>query len=1215
MDPVLKACLQPLMRRHRWCRFWIRLTWVWFGAAGIGVGLWMALRWTGWAPQGVWPALSLAGALVLTLLHFRRRWQPDLRGIARDLERRHPEFQGRLLTAVEQEPRADGEFNYLQDRLVTEVLRSGQVGNWVKAVPRARLLLAPALNATALLLFAGMIWVLSTTEPPVVRKVVTRLISGVEITPGDTELEKGQSLVVMAEYGGSVPTQAALVITPATGLEQRIPMVRSLSQRMFGVTVPGVSGDLSYRIESDEHRSRDFRVKVFELPRLEKADVDLVYPEYTGRAPRRVEDTRRVSAVEGTKLTVSLVLNKSVTSARLVPREGETVELEPDSASPAARLTDYALQVGGTYALVLTDAEGRTNRVPPQFVFDVLENRLPELRFARPKGDVSPSALEEVHFEASVFDDFGVLAYGLGWERIGGEPQWLRLGEQVPGGEKRTFTHLLALEGAGVEPDDLMVWYLWAEDLGPDGQPRRHTSDLYFAEIRPFEQVFREGESSAGQSEQASEQAGQQGQQSPSQQLAELQKEIINATWNVRRDHRRVTQDYTEAVQVIADSQAAALAQAGTAQGEAGDPRATALWTRVTEAMDEAVSRLEAGLESVDGLAAALSSEQSAYQALLQLRERESQVSRRQGQQSSQRGSQGQQAMQRQLDQLELTQSENRYETERQALDSGGEEQQAQLQVLSRLKELAQRQQDLNERLQELQTALQAAENEAERERIRRELKRLQDEEQQMLADLDELMQRMERQTNQANLAEQRQQMEQTREAMQRVAEATQQGQVSQALAEGTRAQRQMESMRDSLRQETSSAFAEDLQRMRSEARELVRRQEDIQEEIDSLQNPDRKVLSDSEVRDELYDQLSEQQGRVQDLVKASTRVSADAEVAEPLVARELYDALREYAQDEASHTDALREELIDRGMMTVEILRSLQAVENQDAGQSLELTEEMLRAGYLPLADQTEARAREGIGVLSRGVERAAERVLGDDTEALRRAREQLASASAELEREMAQARQAETSESEGGGAQREGGDETRDGASGSASLPEGQDLGSAEEQGPEQRENASARAGQGGGRDEEADREGRGRAADELNLEQLLSGESRDRSGGGYGGTGPITGGDFEPWSDQLREAEELLDLPELRDLVTSARERARAIRREFRRTQQKPDWAVVALDVAGPLLEVREELAKELARREPGDRLAPIDRDPVPGPYLELVRQYYEDLGKGD
>ena len=50
-------------------------------------------------------------------------------------------------------------------------------------------------------------------------------------------------------------------------------------------------------------------------------------------------------------------------------------------------------------------------------------------------------------------------------------------------------------------------------------------------------------------------------------------------------------------------------------------------------------------------------------------------------------------------------------------------------------------------------------------------------------------------------------------------------------------------------------------------------------------------------------------------------------------------------------------------------------------------------------------------------------------------------------------------------------------------------------------------------------------------------------------------------------------------------------------------------------GPLNEVRNRIAEELARRESKDALVPIDRDPVPARYSDLVRRYYEKLGSNE
>ena len=117
------------------------------------------------------------------------------------------------------------------------------------------------------------------------------------------------------------------------------------------------------------------------------------------------------------------------------------------------------------------------------------------------------------------------------------------------------------------------------------------------------------------------------------------------------------------------------------------------------------------------------------------------------------------------------------------------------------------------------------------------------------------------------------------------------------------------------------------------------------------------------------------------------------------------------------------------------------------------------------------------------------------------------------------------------------------------------------------------------------------------------------------GEGGTGPITGEQFTQWADRLRDVEEMIDLPDLRNEVARAREQARGIRSEFKKAGTKPDWAVVRTQVSDRLLEVRNRLSEELARREKPDSLVPIDRDPVPGKFSDLVRRYYEKLGSAE
>lgn len=1314
-DPYLKSRLGPLWRRKRHLELACKLAGCWVATLIAGLAVLTLLRESGVRAPLALPVIGALGVLAAVVLVWRElRRPPDWRGLARRIEARHPELDGRLLTAVQDATEPGHEPHFLQRRLVEEVLDHSYQQAWRRVIPLSRVLTGQLANVLAL----GMvIYAFSRLQPAATQPVIlaARLPAGVTVTPGDAELERGESLVVMARFGGPVPSSVNLVVREPDGSTRRLPLVKSLSDPMFGGTVPAVSSDLFYKIEYDDEQTREFKVSTFEHPRLERADMDLTYPAYTRLEPKRVEDTRRISAVEGTQLGVTLQLNKPVAAARLVPVQtarnpadpglGATTPLVLDviTNQPAAALRGFALESTQTYRLELVDADGRTNKVPAQFVLSALKNRTPELKVASPRGDTRPSALEEIRFEGTAWDDFGLEAHGIAYNLVGEETRFIELGRAVPAREQRPFRHLLRLEELEVEPDHLLSWFVWADDIGPDGQVRRTAGDLFFAEIRPFEEVFREGAAGQDGQEQQGQQPGQEGgQQSPSARLTELQKQIISATWRLQRDHRPrpdspASEPYQKDASVVRDSQAQALEQAEEAAAEGGDPRTTTFWKAATDAMERALAELEEALKSPEPLPKALAAEQSAYQALLRLQQREYEVTRNRNRSQGQQAGGRQQQMQRQLDQLELTQSENRYETERQAQAPQSGERREQLQVLNRLAELARRQQDVNERLRELQTALQEARTEAERDEIRRELKRLQEQQREMLADVDELQQRMDRAENQSRLAEQRQQLDQTRQEMQRAADAAEQGSVSQALAAGTRAQRQMQEMRDELRRESASEFAEDLREMRSDARELSRRQEQIQQELEQLSSTQRRSLSDSAERQQLVEQLTEQKGRLTNLVERATQVSQQAEASEPLVSQHLYDSLRRFAQDEAATVKELQQELLDSGMLTRSLLDRLERTATGDGAKSLEATAELLRQGYLTQADQLEDRARAGINEMRRGVEAAAERVLGDDTEALRTARRELEALTEQLEREVAQAQAADQpgenrepgQDQPGSGGRGEqsaqqsqaanqpgedgepGQDQPGSGGRGEQSTQQSQAAnqpGEGGEPGQDQpgsggrgrqsaqESQAASQPGEGGepgqnqpgtrGRgtqsaqqSQASDQSGEGQPDQPGNADQARAGGNRQRGGnrepaglggGGGGGpladaldrfldggnqrgSGPITGEEFGPWSDRLREVEEMVELPALRSEIATARERARQMRQDFRRDLKKPDWAVVRLEVVRPLVEVRQQISEELARREPKGELVPIDRDPVPGRFAELVRRYYEELGK--
>ena len=1218
IDKALRNYLRPLIRRRLRVALAVRLAVCWMTLAGLGLIL-LGLSWSlGWSPSVLFWGLIVSG-LILTVWQVNRnsKQAPDFQVLAKRIEQEHPEAKALIQAAVEQTPQALGEpLNYLQKQVIREALMHASLHDWTQTVSKRTLWLSECVRYGAL---AILVLVLMQSVPrfswlptPTVNEPVAQTTS-LAVSPGDTSVEQGGPVVIVARFEGPVPDEATLVTMQEGQPTVRVALSKTLNDPVFGGTIPSVTDNTVYYVSYGDQKSKDYRITVFEHPALEQSDAKVQYPGYTHLPDKEIKDTQRLTVVEGSKVTLTLALNKPVAAARLTPKEGEEPVLVVDEQFPNVYTTEITAQSSQQFVLNLTDADGRSNKIPPRFTLDVFKNAPVALIPKFPNRDVQVSPLEELSLEAEVTDDYGVLQYGLVYGMAGVEPRSLTLGESLEAGDKKIVTHVLSLEDVNAQPDQLLSYYYWADDLGPDGIARRTTSDIYFAEVRPFEEIFRESESFMDEQAQQEQQQNEQdpnGEEEPrlqGEQLAQLQKQIMTATWNVKQrtdlgaDASAVTEDLT----LVRDSQSDALTSARSALEESEDPESAQSLTTATESMDTALTHLTQAAEDGSGgpLPDALVSEQIAYQALLELREREHQIT--QSRNNTNRAAQNSQQFEQQLRQLELRQEEDRYENERMAQNETQNQQREDLQVLNRLRDLARRQEEMANRLREAEAALQQAEDEQAREQAHRELKRLQDEQMQALNDMDELQQRMDQEQNRQRMADAREQLDQTRSRMQQSAEQMQQGQVSNAANSTTRAQRELEQMRDEFQRNTSSQFENQMRDLRQQARDLDQQQEDIAEQMQeqAASRQARRSLTDSNAVESISDELAQQQDRAEALIESMKEISDASEESEPLLSRRLYETLRRTGTDNVE--------------------------------QALEVTEELVRRNFITEAQRIEQRASEGIRTLRDGVEEAAQGVLGDPTEALQQAREQLDTLIDDLEGELTQnisdanrlpwpgdgnelammgpalpgepnalpmpGQNEQTQQAQGRPDRMSGSEQTDQNQQAQAGLP-------GEAGDPNQPPGQGQRSGQ---MAQAQDRDNPGQPT-----ENRMPGQQPGQRFGGGGMNrfeGPFTGQDYTNWSDRLRDVEEMLDDPQWRNEAAEVRDRARTIRSEYVRHGTEPQWNLVRQSVMQPLVDLRKEVKDELARLQKDKALVPIDRDPVPGIYAERVKRYFETLGE--
>ncbi|WDI41771.1 hypothetical protein [Bremerella sp. P1] len=1220
MDRELTSQLDRVAHRLRTFRFWSGMGIVWVLAA-IFIGVVYAIsQVTGNILDGtliVAATIGVIGSLLVTWGSSRSA--RNVHQVANLVESRYPQLDSALLTAVEQQPDGiTGRFGYLQSEVVGQAIRHGRSHNWQNVVTQGQLygarltacvgLVATLLAAIALgqlnrdLLASGA--PVGSDSPDA---VAAETVFEVEVEPGDTEVERGSGLLVLAKFLQTLPSEATLVYTSEDGNEHALPMSRSLDDPLFGSRIPVVSQALSYHVEFEGQKTRDFQVEVFEYPLLLQTDARLVFPSYTGHEDKFVPDVRRVSAVEGTKLTLLCRVNKPLATAEFIEQKDsgdEALSLQPEASDPLTYSTTFVVDRSRELTLHLTDDDQRVNQHPPKLQITMIANLPPDIKLATPTKDIEVSPIEEVDLAASAWDDFGLKRVGINYSIPGKVDQDVSLGDSFPSKERVELGHLLAFESLDAQPDQLLSWYFWAEDIGPDGQLRRTMSDMFFAEVRPFEQIFRQGEQPPQGSQQHQQQQGGQNAEQ-AQKLAELQKQIISATWKIirRETHNQPTDQFDSDTQLLIESQESAMVQLEELQGNLQDVTSIEHAAQVRNSMERAVEALSSAVEesSPAKMSEALQAEQAAYQGLLRLRAREHEVIQSsQSQQSGQSQQSQNSRAQQQLQQLQLQEDENRYAQEQQAQTEQQQQAREDRQILNRLRELAQRQEDLNERIQELQAALEAAENDEQRAEAQQQLKRLREEQEQILRDTEELQQRMEQPENQERMAEQRQQLEQARENIQRSSEAIEQQMVTQAANEGTRAQRELNELREEFQRKTSREFEEELRDMKNQAQDLVEAEEELARQLEDLldEKPEQtNSLRESNDQEELGGQIAEQQERLDQLLQRMRDTVEQAEQSQPLLAEKLYESIRETRTSKPN--DALKE------------------------------TEMLLDRGFVDQAARREQQAREGIEQLAEGIEQAADQVLGDETEMLRRALDELEQLNEDLEGELARNGQQQPGQQQPGqqqpgqqqpGQQQPG--QQQPGQQQPGQQQPGQQQPGQQQPGQQQPGQQQPGQQQPGQQQPGQQQPGQQQPGQQPGQQQSSPGSQagsgaldRFLGGGGNRNTSPFSGDDFVDWSDRLRDVEEIVNDPELRAEAARIRDEARELRREQIETSAPPQWDIIQQRVARPLAQLQNRVAEELLRRTSEEARVPLDKDPVPAQYEDAVRRYYERLGSSE
>ena len=484
--------------------------------------------------------LALVAALIWA---FRpaRDFPSDTR-VARFVEERVESLDDRLVSAAQLASSSDPLSTV--GRLFTEDVARRVADVDPKGIVPAPTLRRAGVQAAGALLLAiaivgfGRGTIRQATDALTLRLFPSRVV--LQVSPGSVRLPSGSPLTIEARLiGNAAPVGAQLLrIDAGADLDSAdwtaTDMVAG-DGGTFTLPLESIEASFKYRVAAGAARSEIFDVRVARAPRVARVDVEYSYPPALRMPPRVEEDTGDIYAPAGTDVRIRVQTEGDAATGTMALTNGRAITLRREPplrlaplAQGVATLVSETVRVieDGSYRIALADREGLTNPGDTEYFIRVLEDRPPEVHVIRPARDRAVTRLEEVEVEAEAEDDHGVdrleLVYAIRGGKERSVPLRIDAGRTAVNGR-----HTLYLEDLDVRPGDFVSYYVRARDVARGKRPSEVRSDIFFLEVKPFEQEFAlarsQGAGAGGGSNRSIDD------------LVAAQKEIIVATWKLDR--------------------------------------------------------------------------------------------------------------------------------------------------------------------------------------------------------------------------------------------------------------------------------------------------------------------------------------------------------------------------------------------------------------------------------------------------------------------------------------------------------------------------------------------------------------------------------------------------------------------------------------------------------------------------------------------------------
>ena len=1039
--------------RRVWKRslFWTGFAIVLTGVIALLVGE-AVVDWLMPLPSAVRLALLVIGASVIGYLLYKYLVQPlrkslTLRDVALNVERNHPNLEDRLVSAIEFGNResADPIEAHMLQRLLEDTTERVKGINFKATIDHSRTRKHVGIAA---LVIVGC-FVLSLLFPTEIHTSLLRVLvpwektdpiltTKLAVEPGNARILRGKSLPIHVTVTGKSAEKVVLtygdigVQHPSTSEVEKdeqqpkttIGMLQNPDdKRGFAYEIFNIDADMEYYVVANEATSERYTVEVFEMPKVTEISIAYTYPDYTGLKSVVQTGTGDIRAVVGTQAEIRLTTNKAVQTASiaisksqnpgfydLFDNHDETSDnqnadffQQPMLISNGNTLTTPIDVVeDGNYAIQLLCIDGFNNEIPIAYTIRAIPDAVPEVVIKEPGRDVKATKLDEVEIIAEATDDYGVAELKLMYRTGSDELQELVMesSKEAVSPQPSAESHYAAgaytfyLEEFDIEPGDIISYYAHAIDNNTRTGPGEASSEIYFIEIRPFNEDFHEGESQGEPGE---------AEPNPLSGVISSQKEIIRETSkHIRTKSVTVAETYQVAVRNTAEKQTELKDKtqrivdefSAAMQGE------SAVTPEILMNLEDAIDKMGEASDRLNAIRPdeAIPPEQEALELLIKVSLEIPKILMQMQNSNPQ--------LAENLE-LEMEELQSELENQQNALDMEMQEQTQEM--LDQARQMLGEQQQLSQQSQQLGREDQPSPSEMQQNSQQQE--QLGQQAQRMAQQLD-AMQQSGQGTQGQRLNQAGEAMQQAGEQMEEAAQGMQQEEPQLSAAKGEKAEERLQEAIEQLEKVAAEYTDAALDRASQQLQELTEAQSDVQQQTQELRG--RSEQSEMRPEDfrkasELANQQRELQRNLEALERSLRNIQEQLAPENPEAAQSVADATRRLAEEQTTGDMATAQRALQ--------WRSFRAADQnqQDVLDTLEQTQGDLQQARANMATTEEEQLEAALEQLQRArermqdIQRELQTMEGQEqTEEQQRRREQLAAQQQQIQEQMQRAQEA---------------------------------------------------------------------------------------------------------------------------------------------------------------------------------------------------------------